>query len=70
MLLTQAIILDLLARYRTGKGQYVETSLSDEMMYMQARPAPLLGDDSARVLRDNRYSDAEVEVLLTEGIIA
>jgi len=40
------------------------------MMYMQARPAPLLGDDSARVLRDNRYSDAEVEVLLAEGIIA
>ena len=70
MLLTQAIIIDLLARYRTGKGQYVETSLSDEMMCMQARPAPLLGYDSARVLRDNRYSDAEVEILLAEGIIA
>ena len=70
MPLAHAILLGLLARERTGKGQYVETSLLDEMMSMQARPAPLLGDDSARVLRDNRYSDAEVEVLLTEGIIA
>ena len=36
----------------------------------QARPAPMLGDDSARVLRANGFSNAEVEALLAEGIIA
>ena len=36
----------------------------------QARPAPLLGDDSVRVLRANGFSNAEVESLLAEGIIA
>ena len=57
MLLTQAIILDLLARYRTGKGQYVETSLSDEMMYMQAWNTSTLlnvgdnGEDDGRAER-------------------
>ena len=35
----------------------------------QARPAPMLGDDSARVLRANGFSNAEVEALLVEGII-
>ncbi len=36
MLLAQAILLALLARERTGRGQYVETSLLDGMMSMQA----------------------------------
>ena len=36
----------------------------------QARTAPMLGDDSARVLRANGFSNAEVEALLAEGIIA
>ena len=36
----------------------------------QVRPAPMLGDDSARVLRANGFSNAEVEALLAEGIIA
>jgi crotonobetainyl-CoA:carnitine CoA-transferase CaiB-like acyl-CoA transferase len=36
MLLAQAIVLALFARERTGRGQYVETSLLDGMMRMQA----------------------------------
>tara|TARA_Y100001978_G_scaffold54284_1_gene48721 strand:- start:2540 stop:3754 length:1215 start_codon:yes stop_codon:yes gene_type:complete len=36
----------------------------------QVRPAPMLGDDSARVLCANGFSNAEVEALLAEGIIA
>lgn len=36
----------------------------------QVRPAPMLGDDSARVLRANGFSNAEIEALLAEGIIA
>jgi len=36
MLLAQAILLALFARERTGRGQYVETSLLDGMMRMQA----------------------------------
>ena len=36
MLLAQAILIALLARERTSEGQYVETSLLDGMMSMQA----------------------------------
>lgn len=36
MLLAQGILLALLARERTGEGQYLETSLLDGMMSMQA----------------------------------
>ena len=36
MLLTQGVLLALMARERTGEGQYLETSLLDGMMSMQA----------------------------------
>ena len=36
MLLAQGVLLALLARERTGEGQYLETSLLDGMMSMQA----------------------------------
>ena len=36
MLLAQAILIALLARERSNEGQYVETSLLDGMMSMQA----------------------------------
>ncbi len=36
MLLAQAILLALIARERTGRGQFVETSLLDGLMAMQA----------------------------------
>ena len=48
MLLAQGILLALLARERTGTGQYVETSLLDGMMSMQAWATTKilnLGDD-------------------------
>ena len=48
MLLAQGILLALLARERTGIGQYVETSLLDGMMSMQAWATTKilnLGDD-------------------------
>ncbi len=35
MLLTQAILMALIARERTGRGQMVSTSLLDAMLYMQ-----------------------------------
>jgi formyl-CoA transferase len=48
MLLAQGILLALLARERTGEGQYLETSLLDGMMSMQAWATTKilnLGDD-------------------------
>ena len=48
MLLAQGILLALLARERTGTGQYMETSLLDGMMSMQAWATTKilnLGDD-------------------------
>ena len=38
MLLVQGVLLALLARQRTGRGQYLEISLLDGMMAMQAWP--------------------------------
>ena len=56
---------------QVGATRHVGTPLRlSETPAVQARPAPLLGDDSARVLRANGYSDKEIESLVAEGIIA
>ena len=42
MLLVQGILLALLARRRTGQGQFVSSSLLDSMLYMQQQEAACL----------------------------
>jgi len=42
MLLVQGILLALLARQRTGQGQFVSSSLLDSMLYMQQQEAACL----------------------------
>ncbi len=42
MLLVQGILLALVARQRTGKGQFVSSSLLDSMLYMQQQEAACL----------------------------
>jgi crotonobetainyl-CoA:carnitine CoA-transferase CaiB-like acyl-CoA transferase len=34
------------------------------------RPAPMLGEHTREVLRESRYSDAEIDELITEGVVA
>ncbi len=34
------------------------------------RPAPMLGEHTREVLRESRYSDAEIDAFITEGVVA
>ena len=69
--LARGMVVDLV---HPQAGRYEGAGLPDAFFAPRrrrsTRPAPLLGEHTREVLREYAYSDAEIDALVTEGIVA